>query len=99
MMYHLEDKRIPIGELILQLLSSLRTLDGRIEELASGVRNNFYNEAGIAATKERVKALTDTRYKLILTLQDLKLSFNQSYGTELDLATTYLQNLHRTHKI
>lgn len=89
---------IPIGELVLQIVASLRNIDGRIIELVDGIQNNFYNEAGIAWAKDRVTKLTQTKYELVCSLQDTRLGLNRMLGANLDLANTYMQNnyLHGT---
>ena len=80
------------SEVILQIISSLRNLDGRITEIKQAILNKHFTEDSMEPMKERMKKLLETRMQLIYTLLDEKLLFGKYLGEESDI--TY-ENLKR----
>lgn len=70
------------SEIILQLISSIRNLDGRIDELKITVKNKFLKKKAIEETKKRIIRLLETRMFLVHSLMDKKLMFEKYLGEE-----------------
>lgn len=87
-----KESELPCGETILQLLSSIRTLDGRISEIKQGILNKHFSEEATQLMKDRMRTLIETRMMLLYSLLDNKLAFNKYLGEESRL--TY-ENLKR----
>lgn len=87
-----EDNNLPSGEIILQIISSIRTLDGRIDEIKQGILNEYFTPAVIEQMKERMKRLIETRMMIVYSLFDNRIAFNKYLGEDTRL--TY-ENLKR----
>lgn len=87
-----EDNNLPPGEIILQIISSIRTLDGRIDEIKQGILNNYYLPGPREQMKERMKRLIETRMMIVYSLFDNRIAFNKYLGEDTRL--TY-ENLKR----
>ena len=81
-----DDNELQVGEIILQLLSSIRVLDGRISEIKYGIINGFFTPAGEIVMKEKIQTLIETRMKLIFSLQDNRLAFNKYIGEQTKIS-------------
>lgn len=86
------DEDLPTGEVILQIISSIRTLDGRISEIKESILNGYFTPEFEVGMKERMKRLLATRMQLLYSLFDKKLMFNKYLGE--DTRITY-ENLKR----
>ena len=73
-------KELPPGEMILQIISSIRTLDGAISEIRKGILNKHYTVAAEQLMIERMKRLIETRMQLLYSMFDNKLAFNKYLG-------------------
>lgn len=80
------------GELILQIISSIRSLDGRISEIKRGIVNKNLTKSGLVDAKERMKKLLETRMQLCYSLFDSTQAFSKFLGQETQI--TY-ENLKR----
>ena len=76
----MDSDTLPVGEIMLQIISSIRTLDGRISEIKNGIKENLYTSEANAIMKERMLKLLETRMMLIYSLMDNKLLFNKFTG-------------------
>lgn len=70
------------GEIILQIISSIRTLDGSISEIKRSIVNKHYMIYTEQLMKERIKRLIETRMQLLYSLFDNKLAFNKYLGED-----------------
>jgi hypothetical protein len=81
----MDDKtRLTQSEFTLQLLSSIRSLDGRIDELISCAKNGMFTPEAMEDVKKRVIRLKDCRMTLINVLMDTRLKLNKELDANLD---------------
>lgn len=80
------------SETILQLLVSIRNLDGRISELKNGIIFDRYTLEAKKIMKQRVERLVVTRMNLVYSLMDKKLDFDRYVGKETQF---FYENLKR----
>ena len=77
-----EPKILTVGELTLQLLSSLRNLDGRIDEILISFGKGWLTPEGEKEARDRIEKLMDTRFKLVFSMMDLNLPLSQHLEAE-----------------
>jgi len=80
------------GALILQIISSIRAIDGRISEIRNNIVNKYFTEPGTELAKDRMKKLLETRMQLYYSLFDSTQAFSKYLGQETQI--TY-ENLKR----
>ena len=73
-------KELPPGEMILQIISSIRTIDGSVSEIKKGILNKYYTVVAEQLMIERMKRLIETRMQLLYSMFDNKLAFNKYLG-------------------
>lgn len=78
----MDNKELPPGEIILQIISSIRTIDGSISEIKTGILKQYYMLDAEQLMKERMKRLVETRMQLLYSLFDNKLAFNKYLGED-----------------
>lgn len=76
---------LPVGETILHLISSIRTIDGQIKEIKRSIKSGYVTPEGKIALKTRMIKLLETRLSLVFSLMDEKLSFNRYLDDETKL--------------
>ena len=59
------------SSLILQILSSIRTIDARVDELLGLMGDNYIKKSAEHKIKKRIAALLETRMKLSYSLLDI----------------------------
>ena len=87
----MKEERLQHGEILLQVISSVRSIDGRISEIKQGILGNYYTESGAELMKERMKKLIETRMMLLYSLQDSTLAFSKYIEKETGLCYNSLK--------
>lgn len=94
---------MPTAELVAQILSTVRSLDARLDELKLIMTAGVLDPNARLALRERMERLVESRFCLVYSLMDLRcatvsyLNFdgNNESATKMFSATSYYDKLKR----
>lgn len=76
-------------KLLSQLLSSIRDINRRLDELKWIVKDKLCTEEGRKEIVQRIERLSETRMCLIYSLMDVKKQVENTLNQELDMTKLY----------